>query len=201
MIILGDFGFFWAPFQTKEELYWLNTFANKRYQVCFLDGNHENYNMLNLFKEVDFYGGKAGLAHKSDKGGMIFHLKRGQIYTMDGNTLFTFGGAASTDKEFRRVGLSWWPEEEASCGDIFNADNSLENVGAKVDFILTHTCPTDIMNELNAERALFPCATRKFLDHVEATTKFREWHHGHMHKDVRIGRFFCHYNAKPHRII
>lgn len=36
---------------------------------------------------------------------------RGQVYSLSGKTIFTFGGANSTDKEQRIEHISWWKEE------------------------------------------------------------------------------------------
>ncbi len=95
VIICGDFGGVWCG--DNEELYWRKWLDKKNFTTLFIDGNHENFDMLGSFPIVVFYEGKA---HKiSNK---IYHLMRGQIYTIDGKKIFTLGGASSHDKEFRK---------------------------------------------------------------------------------------------------
>lgn len=36
---------------------------------------------------------------------------RGEIYLIEGKKIFTFGGAFSHDKMYRREGISWWEDE------------------------------------------------------------------------------------------
>ncbi len=67
LIICGDFGGVWCG--DNEELYWRKWLDNKNFTTLFIDGNHENYDMLEEYPEIDFLGGKA---HKiSNK---IYHL-------------------------------------------------------------------------------------------------------------------------------
>ena len=70
VIICGDFGGVW--YGDNEELYWRKWLDKKNFTTLFIDGNHENFDMLVSFPIVDFCEGKA---HKiSNK---IYHLMRG----------------------------------------------------------------------------------------------------------------------------
>lgn len=51
VIICGDFGL-WHD--TSSERYWLDWLNNKPFTTLFVDGNHENYDRLNNFEEIDF---------------------------------------------------------------------------------------------------------------------------------------------------
>lgn len=77
VIICGDFGGVWDG--SNEEKYWIKWLKNKNFATLFIDGNHENFDMLYSLPTVDFCG---GTAHKVDNG--IYHLIRGEIYTIDG---------------------------------------------------------------------------------------------------------------------
>ena len=70
LIICGDFGGVWN--NDKEEMYWRKRFERKNFTTLFIDGNHENFDLLNSFEIVDFFGGKA---HKISNH--IYHLMRG----------------------------------------------------------------------------------------------------------------------------
>jgi len=131
VIICGDFGGLWAPEETKEEKFWLDWLNDRPFTTLFVDGNHESFQRLANLPVVEFHGGLAGKVRDS-----IYHLKRGEIYELDGLKVFTFGGARSHDisdgildsedpkwKEkakfldsrgkylYRIKGLSWWEEE------------------------------------------------------------------------------------------
>ena len=71
----------------------------------------------------------------------LIHLMRGQIFDIDGEKFFTFGGGLSIDKTRRIAYVSWWPEEEPSHNEINEALDNLEKVGNKVDYIITHGLP------------------------------------------------------------
>lgn len=209
LIILGDFGGFWSNKITKEEQYWLKWLTAKNCTVCFLDGNHENFDIIYRFPVVDFCEGKAGLAYQDDNG-TIFHLKRGEIYNFEGKKVLTFGGATSVDKEHRIVGQSWWPEEVPNYADVMNLDNNLKFHNNEVDFILTHTCPKSIIVPMglvtSRDCAMFGDKqhdpTTTILQSVLDTVKFKEWHMAHFHKVLSYeNRFFCHYNNAPVKII
>lgn len=77
LIICGDFGGVWCG--DNEEKYWLKWLNAKNFTTLFIDGNHENFDMLKEYPEVDYCGGKAQKI--KDK---IYHLMRGQIYNIDG---------------------------------------------------------------------------------------------------------------------
>lgn len=209
LIILGDFGGFWCNTRTREEQYWLEWLTLKNCTICFLDGNHENFNILNSFPVVDFCEGKAGLAYQ-DANGSIFHLKRGEIYNFEGKKVLTFGGANSVDKEHRLIGRSWWPEEVPNFADTTNLDNNLKLHNNEVDFILTHTCPKSIIVPMGLitvrDCEMFGDkhhdTTTEILQSVLETVKFKEWHMAHFHKVLSYeNRFFCHYNNTPVKII
>ncbi len=200
LIVLGDYGLIWDKDWSKEELWWAKWYTNKKCTVCFVDGNHENFNRINKLEEVDFYGGKAGVAY-SDDNGTIYHLKRGEIFTFEDKKVLIIGGASSVDKHHRKENISWWPEEELSKEDEANAVNNLEEIDYKVDFILTHTCPTDIAQQLTNEIVKTRGITSSFLDFVQKFTEFKGWHFGHYHVSRNIGKYFCHYNWYPYRII
>ncbi|MCR5094497.1 MAG: metallophosphoesterase [Lachnospiraceae bacterium] len=92
MIILGDFGVIWDRKESEEEKYNLDILANRSYTTLFIDGNHENHDRLASFPVKEWHG---GMVHEIRTN--VLHLMRAQIYTIDGKTFFTFGGAASHD--------------------------------------------------------------------------------------------------------
>lgn len=102
VIICGDFGFVWDG--GKEDKWWLNWLAAKPWTTLFVDGNHENHDILEQWDVTNWHGGKV---HKLNES--VIHLMRGQVYEIDGKKWFTFGGAKSQDQAIRVEGKDWWP--------------------------------------------------------------------------------------------
>lgn len=90
VIICGDFGGLWK--KSNETDYWLKWLSDKPFTTLFVDGNHENFEMLNEYPTEEWNGGKI---HKITDS--LFHLMRGQIFNIDDKKIFTFGGAKSHD--------------------------------------------------------------------------------------------------------
>lgn len=90
VIICGDFGNLWDNSNTEK--YWRKWLKEKPFTVLFIDGNHENYDMLSAFPITEWNGGKI---HKIADN--IIHLMRGQVFDIDGIRFFTMGGASSHD--------------------------------------------------------------------------------------------------------
>lgn len=191
LIILGDFGFIWNNIQSdSKEITWFNYFDKLSYTLCFLDGNHENFDRINKLPEIDFYGGKAGKASEN-----VYHLKRGQIYTFEDKTFFTLGGADSIDKAQRIIGIDWWHQELLSKAEEDFALDNLLSVNNKVDYILTHTLPkSKILEMIERTHINFFCfkcedPVANFLDYIYKSTKFKHWYCGHLHEDYYLENF------------
>ena len=55
VIILGDFGLLWN--NSEEERYWLDWLDSRNFTTLFVDGNHENFNLLYEYKLEEWNGG------------------------------------------------------------------------------------------------------------------------------------------------
>jgi len=213
VICLGDLGGVWYhDYHTNEkhkrrEDFFLESQLRQRFIWLAVDGNHENFARLfgGEFPLVDIFGGKAYRIRDH-----VYYLKRGEVFTIEGTTFFAFGGATSHDKEpgtivnasgksrpwpGRTKGIDWWPEEVPSREDFENACRNLDKVGWKVDYVLSHTCPT-------SQRAAFdggnrpPDPTEAMLQELlDRGLEFREWHFGHFHAEKQVDRFICHYDS------
>ena len=115
----------------------INLYTYLPYTVLFIDGNHENYDMLAEYSVSSWNGGKVQFISDS-----IIHLMRGQVYSIEGNTFFTFGGALSYDKDRRSPHESWWPQEIPTFEEYEEALENLSKVNNTVDYVITHDCPT-----------------------------------------------------------
>ena len=204
VIICGDFGL-WAD--TKEEKYWLDWLNDKPFTTLFIDGNHENFTRLNNeFEVVGFHGGKA---HKVRNN--IYHLIRGYVFDICDKKIFTFGGAKSHDiddgiidpanfktkkdfqeeykcwaksgKIFRVNNVSWWKEEMPTAEEMAFGLKTLAAHNFKVDFIITHCCPQQVVSMFSPYKA---DELTEYFDAVAEKTKFKKWFFGHYHDNRQI---------------
>lgn len=177
LIICGDFGGVWDD--GNEEKYWRRWLDQKRFTTLFVDGNHENFDLLYGFPETEFCG---GLVHRiSDK---VYHLMRGQIFDIDGKRIFTFGGASSHDRQHRKEGVSWWENELPSELETERAIANLDGVDWCVDAVITHCAPDSIQSLLcdGYESNVLTA----FLEEIKGRLSYKKWFFGHYHIDKAI---------------
>lgn len=92
VIICGDFGLLWDQPQSSREKHAIDWLSQKPFTTLFVDGNHENFDRLNALPVEEWHGGKVHRISDS-----IFHLIRGEMFDLDGISVFAFGGARSHD--------------------------------------------------------------------------------------------------------
>ena len=203
LIVTGDFGFPFTPKditeyengKKSEYTDWMKWFAELPYKVLFVDGNHDNHSWWSRQPVSEMFGGRVQVHPHAQN---VIHLMRGEVYEIEGKTFFTFGGAASVDKEWRTEGYSWWSGEEASFVETEHALDNLERVGYKVDYIITHTMPQSMLSLIpRFSHKLLPCATAMFLNTVLETVQYDKWFCGHFHIDevVLFKRLFVFYET------
>lgn len=181
LIIAGDFGLVWN--NDVEDLWWRKWLDKKPYTTLFIDGNHENFDLLYSFEEVDFHGGRA---HKI--GESIYHLMRGEMYEFEGKKFFTMGGAESHDKDFRTLGTSLWEQELPSDEEYAHALETLEKNGWKTDYVISHCAPSVIQKEFASKLGFedeYPSnRLTDFLQEIENKLDYVNWICGHYHTDL-----------------
>ncbi len=187
LIICGDFGGIWDNSQTRTDfLYKLN---DCNFTTLFVDGNHENFDMLNAMPVSPWKGGKVHYIHDN-----IIHLMRGQVFDIDGKLFFTMGGGNSIDKHFRIEHESWWSQEMPSRTEYNMAVENLQKHQNKVDYIITHTAPTSIINQAQLKNHYEEELT-DFFQRVMSHVSFDKWFFGHFHEDIVIDdKFYLMYN-------
>lgn len=190
LIVNGDFGIgFWNGRYWSEETFF-DWISEQEYTVLFVDGNHENFNKLNDYP-VELWNG--GRVHKIRHN--LIHLMRGEVYNIDGISVFAFGGGYSIDKYRRQENVSWWRQEMPSEEEYKNAEKNLQKVDYQVDYIITHTAPSESVYYLSVMQRLAvnknvveeqPLNT--FLDHIRQQVTYKHWYFGHFHIDIELWR-------------
>ena len=201
VIITGDFGGLWDG--SPKDQHWLDWLEEKPFTTLFVDGNHENFALLNALPEKRWNGGRVHVVREH-----VLHLMRGQVFTFGGITWFTMGGAASHDIQdgildpadpgferqywlmrrmramFRVKGVSWWPEEMPSSEEYSEALANLERADWAVDCILTHCTPSSIVKKIDPGYGTDELTD--FLETVKQRCRFAYWFFGHYHKNQII---------------
>ncbi len=181
LIVTGDFGFLFYPPGTMEYASRqgdLDTMSKKPYTILFVDGNHENFPMIFSYPEEEWMGGRVHRIRPN-----ILHLMRGQVYTIQGKTFFTMGGAYSIDRYLRQEGVSFWQEEIPSPEEYKTATANLARVNNRVDVVLTHTAPLEIIRQMGRTPDPHDRELCGFLEWVMYDVKFEHWYFGHWHID------------------
>ena len=201
VIICGDFGLWNESKEQDERLDWLES---RPYTTLWIDGNHENYDLLNTYKTEMWHGGKVHFIRPS-----VIHLQRGQIFEIQGKTFFTFGGASSHDisggilephdpdffeqlekarrqpRPFRINHVSWWKEELPSEDEMEEGRSNLKKVNHKVDYIVTHCASSSIQAILSFGMYQRDMLT-DYLEEIKNMVEYQVWFFGHYHDNKKI---------------
>ena len=161
--------------------------------MLFADGNHENFDLLYSMPERVWRGGRVHFVCPT-----VIHLMRGQVFELEGNKIFTFGGATSVDSAYRTQSFSWWSQEVPSQTEFEEGLKNLSKHGNRVDYIITHSCGQKALSlapagMLSRKRGVYP--ENIMLSRFEEEVSFKRWYFGHYHADCPIGeRFRAVYN-------
>ncbi len=178
LIVCGDFGYLWGG--GKLEQSYIKYLSTRKFTVCFIDGTHENFDTIEKGKLTMWKGGKV---HRIK--GNLLHLMRGQIFTIDNTTIFTFGGGESDDRDTRNEHGKWWRQELPTSEEFAEGATALDEVGLKVDYILTHEPPSLVKSSMNLRNGN-PDNVNKlngYLQEIDNTCNYEHWYFGSMHED------------------
>lgn len=203
ILICGDFGGVWDG--SAEEEAALDGLAELPYDILFVDGNHENFDLMNALPVSSRYGGKVRFVRRN-----VIHLMRGQAFDIEGFSFFTMGGGSCHDVSggiyepddpciaaaekrmaednlpFRINHVSWWTDELPNDAEYDEAERSLSSRGYSFDFIVTHCAPTHIQDVFSP----FPFPPDRLTDYLSGVAErcvFRKWFFGHYHQDSSYG--------------
>ncbi len=181
LIICGDFGFLWDD--SKSEQNHLQNLGKRKYNICFIDGTHENFELLNNYEISQWNGGKV---HKIY--GNLYHLMRGQIFEIEGKKIFTMGGGESSDVDIRRDVNAWSKDEIPTQEELLEGAENLEVANYDMDVIVTHEPPLKVKSflNLNENEMLRVTALNAYFEELASNCKFKKWFFGSLHIDKYI---------------
>ncbi len=178
IIVCGDFGFVWDG--SSKEINNLKWLAKRKYKILFVEGAHENFEMLNKYPKINFMGGKARQIADN-----IYQLIRGEIFEIDSKKIFAFGGGDDEDLDLMDLrechDFTRLPEE----GECVRARKNLEENKYNVDYIVTYDVGFKLRNMLEMESNCFN-NLHAFLNEVAEKCSFKKWYFGCFHFDKRI---------------
>ena len=201
VIVCGDFGI-WND--TPEERFWLDWLNDRPFTVLFADGNHSNFDRLYAMPVSEWHGGQVHFIRDS-----VIHLMRGQVFDIAGKRVFVMGGASShdisagilepDDPEFKskrkkldneyalyRINhVSWWKEELPSDEEYETARRNLDACGWKIDWIISHCCPSGIADIIGGGLYQHDRLT-DFFEEISERCQFDYWFFGHYHDNRLI---------------
>lgn len=164
VICAGDFGY-WPRFTGDRTLPLSAIKLQTAEKLLWCEGNHE-----------DFWSLKGRESDEIEPG--IIYMPRGSTYTLpDGRIILFMGGAESIDKMYRTEGIDWFREEIITQKDFQNLPEG------KVDIFVTHTCPTELVNDLRQgypEKGYEP--SNKALSQLWKMYSPKLWFFGHWHQ-------------------
>jgi hypothetical protein len=202
VVICGDVGGVWfGDTRDDDQLDWLEALP---FTTVFVSGNHENFDALARYPIQEWNGGKVQFIRPH-----VIHLLRGQVFTLQGRTFFTMGGASSHDiadgilepddpcferkykimrsqgKQFRINHMTWWKEELPTEEEYAEARRNLDACGWEVDYIITHAAPNSIMDQVVKEDIQHDELT-DFLEEVKQKARYHYWLFGHHHDNKAV---------------
>ena len=183
LIIAGDAEYVW----NEDYIYRVETLQQTfPGTVAFIDGNHENHPLLNSMEVKKWNDGKV---HKV--GERVLHLMRGEIYSINRQKIFTFGGARSNDRDRRILGESWWLEEEPTPEEFEYGRKQLVDNLNKIDYVITHETPLSARAAISRKKQIdadyhLPAILESWYQMIATGAGFKKWYFGHMHVNQLI---------------
>ncbi len=186
LIITGDFGCIWDGGNKEKKL--LKSLGKKKYSILFVEGVHENFDLLTEYPIEQWCGGYTRVI-----SGNLRQLMRGQYYTIAGKTVFTFGGGTSEDNNsyLELDDENNWAKQIPTEEELETGRYNLSENDNRVDFIISYEPParlsefidigTTSRNHINT-----------YLDTILETVDFKMWFFGKRHINKLIPpRYHC----------
>ncbi|MEG2813182.1 MAG: hypothetical protein RSA79_01145 [Oscillospiraceae bacterium] len=162
---------------SKKENKAIKWISKRRYNICFVDGFNDNQELINRYPQTKWNDGKARKILNN-----IYMLERGEIFNIEGNSFFAFGGGESLECE---SSPDMQENKLPSYSDMENGINNLDSIKNSVDYIISHEAPSKIKLFINMENNEVD-HLNTYLDSIRENTKFKQWYIGKYHSNKII---------------
>ncbi|MBR4306362.1 MAG: metallophosphoesterase [Ruminiclostridium sp.] len=186
LIVTGDFGCVWNGDEKEKKV--LKALGKKKYNLLFVEGVHENFELLSKYPVEEWCGGMTRVI-----SGNLRQLMRGQCYEIAGKKIFTFGGGQSEENNsyLEPDEEQKWIAEIPTEKELATGIENLSKNGNKVDFIISYEPPSKI-----AEFIEVGSTSRNhintYLDKIQDSVEFTHWYFGKLHLNKLIPpRYSC----------
>ena len=186
MIILGDAGInFYGGWRDQKKKEFISMLP---ITLFCIHGNHEQRPAtIFSYTEQEWRG---GTVYVEEQFPSILFAKDGEVYDLNGLQVIAIGGAFSIDWMYRIPGRSWWPDEQPSKEIKAHVEKKLDDLGWKVDVVLSHTVPLKYepveVFLPGIDQSKVDKATEEWLDSVEDRLHYGKWYAGQYHTTKRI---------------
>lgn len=189
LIILGDAGVnFSGGWRDRKKKKFLEALP---ITIFAIHGNHEQRpHTIETYKEKMWHGGR--VYYEEEQPDLLF-AKDGEVFDLDGKKTIVIGGAYSVDKLIRLTyGYGWWPDEQPSEEIKRDVERRLDELGWKVDVVLSHTTPlkyepVEVFLK-GIDQSKVDKSTEEWLDGIEDKLNYQKWYCGHYHTVKKIDR-------------
>ncbi len=187
VIICGDGGVLSDP---KDKDGMLALYSYLPFTVLFVDGDRDNSS--GNFPQEIWHGGKVRRLADS-----VFLLMRGQVFDLEGEKYFVFGGARSFDAQRLKDDDSRRPQEMRTESDFNEAKKNLAAVSNKIDYVISYDCPESLLKEMTKHSGESEPEVRivsnsnKYLEELGKILDFKHWYFAHYHCDTTLGKYDC----------
>lgn len=177
IIQVGDFGYW--DYYSDSYCSGVRSFNTNNIPIYWIDGNHENFHMIN---ELKLTAPAPLIPISTPKFHNYFYVPRCTTLNINGYNILFIGGAASIDYKYRKDGVDWFSHYETiSAADMYNLPD------IDIDIVVSHTCPLEWkLDLLKAVRGSysFKDPSEDALSHVLNKYHPKLWVHGHWHEYV-----------------
>lgn len=184
LIVCGDFGFIWSD--SKKEKRILKKLGNKKYSILFVEGCHENYELLYHYEQQEWNGG-----YVRQISGKLKQLVRGNIFDIDGVKIFAFGGGQEVELDIRKEANTYWEQELPTDDELAFAINNLQKNNNTVDYIITHEPPSNLKDYLDVSSEIIQAnQLNTAFNTISKECTYIRWFFGKCHKNKIVSAHF-----------
>jgi len=119
IICCGDFGY-WPIYNDNKYKNDVDLLKPQNTKIYWCDGNHEQHDLLD---ELVVKNGRQPIEVAEN----VFYVPRGCILTFNGKNFLFMGGADSIDKQYRKIKIDWFPQENGDPPPLPEDDRSYYN--------------------------------------------------------------------------
>ncbi len=184
LIVCGDFGFLWDGSKKEQKI--LKKLGSKKYTILFVEGCHENYNLLYAYQPQPWKGGEVRVL-----SGKLRQLIRGGVFEIDDKKVFAFGGGQGSDHDIRKQVKTCWKEELPTEEELIEGIKNLKDSDNTVDYIVTHEPPAMLRDYLDVDPELLQTnQLNASFNMIADSCKFKRWFFGKCHRNKVVSPRF-----------